>query len=192
MQSGTQRAMLPMSGTQIAELDAEAYAAAITGLAALLVDAVDSGASVNFLAGLDAERAAAWWAERTEAVADGEMVPFVARVGGRIVGVTLLLPSAKENSPHRAEIAKVLVHRSVRRQGIARRLLETVESAAAARGLTLLVLDTEAGSPAEQLYLACGWEVTGSVPGYALTADGRPTAATFMWKTIPSRPEDLA
>ena len=45
----------PAEQTDIAALDADGYAAAIPGLAALLIDAVEGGASVNFLAGVTAE-----------------------------------------------------------------------------------------------------------------------------------------
>ncbi|MEA2621700.1 MAG: hypothetical protein QOH61_610 [Chloroflexota bacterium] len=174
----------PPAPIEIVQLELATYTAAIPDLGALLVDAVESGAAVNFLAGLDFGRAAAWWAEREAAVAAGEMVPFVARQDGRVVGVTLLLPSGKENAPHRAEVAKVLVHRSARRQGVARRLLAAAEAGAVARGLSLLILDTEGGSDAERLYLSLGWQVTGSVPGYALNVGGQPRAATFMWKSL--------
>jgi GNAT superfamily N-acetyltransferase len=175
----------PGSNVEIEPLDETAYGAAVPELARLLVDTVDSGASVSFLAGLDEERAAAWWTDRTGLVASGEVVPYVARRGGRIVGVVLLILSTKENSPHRAEIAKVLVHRSERGRGIATALLATAEAGARARGRTLLVLDTVTGSPAERLYARLGWQAIGSIPGYALSVDGRPEAATFMWKELP-------
>ena len=57
----TDRAAAPAT---VRELDADAYAAAIPGLAALLVDAVDGGAGVSFLAGVTTDEAAAWWTER--------------------------------------------------------------------------------------------------------------------------------
>ena len=64
------------------------YEAAIPGLAILLVDAVDGGAAVNFLAGLDAPTAAAWWRERIAAVADGTIsaVRRTRRHAGRRIG----------------------------------------------------------------------------------------------------------
>ena len=168
----------------IETLDATTYAEAVPELARVLVDAVASGASVSFLAGLDEERAAAWWSDRAGLVAAGEIVPHVARQGGRIVGTVLLILSTKENSPHRAEIAKLLVHRSVRGRGIATALLAAAEAEAIARGRTLLVLDTVTGSPAERLYLGLGWRAVGSVPGFALDVDGTEEAATVMWKRL--------
>lgn len=168
----------------IEALDGATFEAAIPELARLLVDAVESGASVSFLAGLDEARAAAWWAKRSGPVAAGEIVPFVAREGGRIVGVVLLILSRIENSPHRAEIAKVLVQRSMRGRGIATRLLEAAEEGAIAQGRTLLVLDTVTGSAAERLYARLGWQTVGAIPGFALDVDGRPEPATFMFKEL--------
>lgn len=165
-------------------LDGTSFPTALGELAELLVDAVASGASVSFLAGLDRERARAWWADRADRVAAGEIRPVVGRIDGRIVGVVLLILSTTENAPFRAEIAKMLVHRSARRRGIATRLLTAAEALAVELGRTLLLLDTVTGSPAERLYSGLGWVRLGSVPGYALNVDGAPEAATFMWKDL--------
>ena len=169
---------------RIEALDEGGYREAVPALARLLVDAVESGAAVSFLAGLDEARAAAWWAGRAPAVADGSIVPYVARRQEGIVGVTLLILATTENAPHRAEIAKVIVASAARRSGIATRLLAAAEAGAVARGRTLLLLDTVTGGPAERLYARLGWRTTGSVPGYALDVWGRPEAATFMWKRL--------
>jgi GNAT superfamily N-acetyltransferase len=174
------------SGHRIETLDATAYRAAIPGLAALLVDAVAGGASVNFLAGLAAPEAAAWWEARGGAVADGEVTPFVAREpgGGRIVGITLLLRAGQPNGPHRAEIGKVLVHREARRLGLARALMTAAEEVAWADGRWLLHLDTQTGSDAEAMYRALGWQELGVMPWHSLSTDGVPTAATYFWKDL--------
>jgi GNAT superfamily N-acetyltransferase len=159
---------------------------AIPGLAALVVDAVRGGASLNFLADVTADTAAAWWERRRDVVGDGTATVFVARNGDTdtILGSTLLLRSTNANSPHRAEIGKVVVHRSVRRQGIARALMAAAEERARSDSRWLLVLDTVSGSPAEAFYRALGWHETGVVPNYALLPDGRPWPATFFWKDL--------
>ena len=172
------------TGATTEVLDGDGFRAAVPELATLLVDAVDSGASVSFLAGLDEPAAGAWWMAQAPRVETGELVPVVARLAGRIVGCVFLVPSTRANSPHRAEIVKMLVHRAARRQGIATRLLAAAEAEALARGRTLLVLDTVSGSPAERLYRRLGWQETGVVPGYALDVDGRPEAAVFLWKAL--------
>jgi GNAT superfamily N-acetyltransferase len=179
--------------TDITELDADGYAAAIPGLAALLVDAVEGGAAVNFLAGVTAEQARAWWAARVPQVADGTISAFVARWrgsgangadAGDIVGSTLLVRSRNQNSPHRAEIAKVIVHRSARRQGLGRALMAAAEARARADGRWLLMLDTEAASAAEAFYRSLGWQVLGTMPNHALSASGVLSPTTFFWKDL--------
>ena len=165
-------------------MSADEFAAAIPQLAELLVDAVDTGASVNFLAGVTAEQAVAWWSERTGQVANGTITAVVARQADRIIGCTLLIRSRNQNSPHRAEVAKVLVHSSVRRQGLGRALMEAIEATARADGRWLLILDTQADTPAEAFYRALGWQVLGTMPNHALSTDGVPAPTTYFWKDL--------
>jgi GNAT superfamily N-acetyltransferase len=158
--------------------------AAIPRLAALVVDAVEGGASVNFLAGVTIDQAAAWWTERTPLIGDGTITAFIARNGGDIVGSTLLVRSRNQNSPHRAEIAKVIVHRTCRRQGLGRRLMEAAESVARVDGRWMLILDTEAGSEADLFYRSLGWEPFGTMPNHAYRSDGVLAPTTFFWKDL--------
>jgi GNAT superfamily N-acetyltransferase len=176
--------MTEMETFRVGLLSAAEYEAAIPGLAALLVDAVDSGSSVNFLAGVDEATAAGWWRQRVEAVADGTISAFVAFDGERVVGSVLLIRSPNPNSPHRAEIAKVLTHRTARRRGVGRRLMSAAETTARAEGRWLLVLDTESGSAAEAFYRSLGWHEAGTIPDYALLTDGTPAPATWYWKDL--------
>ena len=172
------------AGIEILELDAEAFGRAIPRLVALSLDAVAGGASINFLADTDGERVRTWWDARTASVAAGLTSPFVAVLGDRIVGCTLLARSGNPNSPHRAEIGKVIVDRFVRRRGIATALMQAAEARAKADDRWMLVLDTVTGSPADALYRSLGWNETGVVPDYALSPDGQPEAATFFWKDL--------
>lgn len=174
----------PAPTATVRELDADAYEAAIPGLATLLVDAVDSGAGVSFLAGVTAEETAAWWAERIDLVRRGVISAFVAFDGDEVVGSTLLIRSTFPNSPHRAEIAKVLVRQTARRRGIARALMAAAEARARADGRWLLLLDTVTGSAAESLYRATGWQELGVMPNHAQDTHGTPTATTFFWKDL--------
>lgn len=165
-------------------LDPDAYEAAIPELAALVVDAVAGGASINFLSDVTLASAGAWWRARLDEIRDGTTTLFIARDGDRIVGSTLLMRSTNANSPHRAEIGKVIVHRTARRRGLARALMSAAEDHARAEGRWLLVLDTVTGSDADAMYRALGWHETGIVPDYALLPDGRPWPATFFWKDL--------
>ena len=168
----------------ILELDADAYAEAIPGLAALIVDAVAGGSSVNFLAGVTVDEAAAWWAVRTDQVAAGVITPFVAFRDAAVVGSVLLIRATGPNSPHRAEIGKVIVLRSERRQGLGAALMAAAEERAQADGRWLLMLDTETGSPAAALYEGLGWHRSGEIPNFALTTGGELTSTTYYWKDL--------
>jgi GNAT superfamily N-acetyltransferase len=150
----------------------------------LLVDAVEGGASVNFLAGVTIDQAATWWRDRTPLVADGTITVLVARQGSDVIGSTILIRSPNQNSPHRAEVGKVIVHRSARRLGIGRQLMEACESVARADGRWMLMLDTTEGSEAEAFYRALGWTAFGTMPNHALRADGVLAPTTFFWKDL--------
>lgn len=175
-------------------LEAATYVAAIPGLAALVRDAVAGGASVNFLADVTDEDARAWWAARIPDIADGTTTAFVARDDdGAILGSTLLMRSRNQNSPHRAEIGKVLVHQSARRRGLGRTLMTAAEDRARADGRWLLILDTEAGSAADTFYRSLGWQVLGTMPNHAYRSDGILAPTTYFWKDLraPVKPDDV-
>lgn len=168
----------------VVELDLGGYVVAIPELAKLVLDAVAGGSSISFLADVTTDQAAAWWEARTGDVAAGHISPFVALVDGRIVGCTLLMRSTNPNSPHRAEIGKVIVAQATRRRGIGRALMLAAEDRARRDGRWMLVLDTVAGSAADSFYRSLDWQVTGTVPDYALNTEGHPEAATFFWKDL--------
>lgn len=168
----------------IRALGAEEAAARAGELAALLADAVAHGASVNFMAGLTEAEAAAFWRGQIAGIAKGGRTLIVAERGGRIVGTAVLTPAWQPNAPHRAEISKMLVHSSMRRQGLGRRLLEAAEAAARAQGRTLLLLDTAGGSAGEALYRRCGWTEYGVVPGHSHVPAGGLESAVFFYKEL--------
>ncbi|MCL7679536.1 GNAT family N-acetyltransferase, partial [Klebsiella pneumoniae] len=86
---------------------------------------------------------------------------------GKAVGTAQLIVSQPENQPHRADVAKLLVHRRARRAGIAQALMQQLESEARKAGKTVLVLDTSTGSDAERFYSRHQWERVGVIPHYA-------------------------
>ena len=182
--SGPPEVSAPASPATCEELDPAAFASAIPALAEVLADAVDSGASVNFLKPFPVSAATAYWESRAGDVASGAVRPIVARVDGEIVGCALLVPSRKPNSPHRAAVEKVLVHRRVRRRGVGAALMRTVETVARADGRWLLLLDTTTGSDADRLYRRLGWIPFGEVPNHALTADAELSDTTYFFKDL--------
>jgi len=87
------------------------------------------------------------------------------------------------NQPHRAEIKKLLVHRSARGKGVGAELMQHAERVAKQLGRTLLVLDT-ASEEAERLYTRSGWQRLGTIPDYALWPVGTFCDATIFWKKL--------
>jgi GNAT superfamily N-acetyltransferase len=156
----------------------------LDGLAAVLEDCVAGGASVSYLAPFSHDDARAAFAGFAAEAVAGRRLVLAAFAGRRLVGTVQVVFAPQPNQPHRADIAKLLVHRSARRQGIAQLLMERAESEAHAEGRTLLVLDTVTGDAAERLYLRLGWTPVGVIPGYALHPDGRPCDTTVFWKRV--------
>lgn len=149
-------------------------------LAALLVDAVESGAAVSFVQPLPVARALQWWRDTT-AAAGARTVFLVARDAAGIVGTVQLQPAWAPNQPHRAEVVKLLVHRRAQRAGLGALLMQAIERAAREQGFRLLTLDARAGGPAERLYRRLGWTVVGTIPRFAVDADGRGLHATVVF-----------
>lgn len=168
----------------IENLDGAGADAAIPALTGILRDAVANGASVGFMASSTAADFEGFWAGIAEEVRAGRVLLFVARSAEGIVGTAQLHPVAKPNQPHRAEIAKVLVHSSARRQGIGEALMRAAEAAALALGRDLLVLDTDEAGAARRLYNRLGWIEIGTIPRYALMPDGRDCGSTFFYKAL--------
>lgn len=173
-----------MTEPLIRRLDAAAVEGRLGDLAAVLVDAVAHGASVNFMAGLTEAEAAAFWRRQLPGVAEGGTRLLVAEDGGRLVGTVLLTFAQQPNAPHRAEVGKMLVLSSARRRGLGRRLLAAAEDTARRAGRTLLMLDTETGSAGDMLYRSCGWVECGRVPDHSFRADGRLAETTLFLKAL--------
>ncbi|MBA2462383.1 MAG: GNAT family N-acetyltransferase [Actinobacteria bacterium] len=156
----------------------------LDALAGILVDCVEGGASVSYLAPFSLGQARAAFEAVAAEVEQGRRLLLAAFADRELVGTVQVVLALPPNQPHRGEIAKLLVHRSARRRGIAQLLMEAAEAAARAEGKTLLVLDTVTGDSAERLYERLGWTTVGVIPGYALYPDGRPCDTTVFWKSL--------
>jgi GNAT superfamily N-acetyltransferase len=163
-------------------VETDAVPAVATQLAAVLLDTIDGGAGVGWILPPTTEEAVAWWTDRLD---DPAAVTWIAREGERILGTITLVRAASRNSPHRAEVIKLMVHRDGRGRGIAPALMRALEQFAGAQGLTLLVLDTHTGSLAEGLYRRWGWQTAGVIPDFAVSPDGSLGATTVMFKRLP-------
>jgi GNAT superfamily N-acetyltransferase len=156
----------------------------IQGLSDVLIDCVEGGASVSFMLPMSRAKAEAYWRSMSASVARGERVALAAEdAAGTIVGTVMVILDQPENQPHRGDIAKMLVHRQVRRQGVGAALLAAAEHSALNAGKTLLVLDT-ASDDAERLYARQGWQRCGHIPDYALLPNGTPCATTIFFKFL--------
>jgi ribosomal protein S18 acetylase RimI-like enzyme len=153
-------------------------------LADVLVDCVEGGASVSFMAGFSKSDAASFFEKAHDGVTRGERILLAAFDGSSLVGTVQVITATPPNQPHRADIAKLLVRRSARGQGVAASLMEHAEAASRQAGKTLLVLDTVTGGHAEKLYVRLGWTKAGVIPNYALFPDGRPCDTTIFWKAL--------
>ena len=169
---------------EIRRLDAAGARSHLDGLAAVLHDCVDAGASVGYMAPFshdDAREAFDGFVAEVEA--DRRLL-LAAFLGHEFVGTVQVVYAVMPHQPHRADVAKLLVRRSARRRGVAQRLMEHAERETLAEGRTLLVLDTVTGDDAERLYARLGWTRVGEIPSYALYPDGRPCATTVFCKQL--------
>src|SRR5438128_5290502 len=158
--------------------------AQIHALAGVLIDCVEGGASVSFMHPLTRDRAVAFWRRVAQGVAAGERALLVAEDGQGLCGTVQLILDQPENQPHRADLAKMLVHRRARRQGLGTALMRAAEATARECGKTLLVLDAVTGGEAALLYERLGWQRVGDIPGYALMPQGELCSTTVFYHDL--------
>lgn len=157
---------------------------AMQDLCEVLSDCVNSGASVGFMLPFSPPDAVVFWENVAASVNKGETIHVAAEIDGRVVGTVQVGLATKANQPHRGDVMKLLVHRSARGLGLARKLMELAETEAVRCKRSLLVLDTATGSEAEAIYPRFGWERCGVIPDYALFPDGRFCSTTLFYKRI--------
>jgi len=156
----------------------------IDGLARVLIDCVEGGASVSFMHPLSRERAVTFWRRVARGVAAGERALLVAEDAQGLCGTVQLVFDLPENQPHRADLAKMLVHRRARRQGLGAALMRAAEATARDCDKTLLVLDAVTDGDAARLYERLGWTRVGDIPGYALMPRGGLCSTTVYYRNL--------
>jgi len=156
----------------------------IEALADVLIDCVEGGASVSFMQPLTRERAVAFWQRVARDVAANERALLIADDAEGVCGTVQLILDLPENQPHRADVAKMLVHRRARRQGLGAALMRAAEATARDCGRTLLVLDAVTGGDAARLYERLGWQRVGDIPGYALWPQGGLCSTTYYYREL--------
>ncbi|WP_324724350.1 GNAT family N-acetyltransferase [Lelliottia sp. JS-SCA-14] len=154
-------------------------------LAEILENCVNGGASVSFMLPLTREKSRQFWQGVAESVGRVERTVLACRdESGEFLGTVQLITDQPENQPHRADVAKLLVHEKARRRGVAMALMEALEAVAVEQGKKVLVLDTATGSGAETFYQRAGWQKVGEIPRYALMPDGEMTATSVFYKFL--------
>jgi GNAT superfamily N-acetyltransferase len=165
-------------------LDAAAVQRHRDALAAVLLDCVEGGASISYMAPFTAEEARVSFEAVEPELTAGTRILLAAFAGDDLVGTVQLVDAWPPNQQHRADVAKLLVRRAARKCGVGQLLMERLETEALGRGKTLLVLDTATGDPGERLYERLGWVKLGVIPNHAHYPDGRPSDTTFFWKDL--------
>ncbi|ELY3773571.1 GNAT family N-acetyltransferase [Cronobacter dublinensis] len=173
---------LPYSVRRLSAAEIPSY---LDSLCDVLMNCVEGGASVSFMLPFSPEKARAFWLNVAQSAARDERVVLAAlEEGGGVVGTVQLVLSQPENQPHRADVAKLLVHSRARRAGVAKALMETLEHEARKAGKTVLVLDTATGGDAERFYSRNQWQRVGEIPHYALMPDGATCSTTYFFKHL--------
>jgi GNAT superfamily N-acetyltransferase len=169
---------------EIAVLTAPVAESELEQLATVLADCVEGGARVNFMSPFPHTEALTFFRKVASSVASGDTVLLAARLDGKIVGTVQLGLDTPPNQRHRADVKKMLVHRSARGRGIGAALMAAVEAEASRRGRWLVVLDAVPGDSGYRLYVRSGWTPSGIIPDYALYPDGRLCDTAVLWKRL--------
>ena len=156
----------------------------IEQLVDLLIDAVESGASIGFMPPILRAEAFSYWKDVIAGMRAGRRVLLVAMDGEVIQGSVQLDLEPRANGNHRAEAIKLCVHRRARRRGLATSLMLELESTARRLGRTLLLMDTRKGGEAEKMCESLGYTRYGEVPKYARSGDGRLDASVFYYHQL--------
>jgi acetyltransferase len=165
-------------------LQADYAAKWVPQLVELLQDAVDSGASVGFLAPLSDPDARQYWTKVFSEVPEQSRIVLAAVQQDQVVGSVQLALGTIPNALHRAEVQKLLALRSHRRRGIGQALMRAVEEAARQEGRHLLVLDTRLGDDAERLYNRMGYLRAGVIPQLARSSTGTLDATVIFFRDL--------
>lgn len=158
--------------------------AQVEALADVLIDCVEGGASVGFMLPLTRDRAVAFWRRVAADVAAGRRALMIAEDAQGICGTVQLTFDLPENQPHRADLAKMQVHRRARRQGLGAALMHAAEDTARECGKTVLVLDAVTDGDAARLYERLGWVRVGDIPNYALFPEGGFCSTTYFYRDL--------
>lgn len=157
---------------KIREITAPPSLELFSELVELLQDSVGGGAAIGWTEPPGTKEARNYWTQVLEAVGRGERMLCVATDNHVCAGAIQLAVAPRPSARHRGEVQKLMVHSQFRRKGVGKALLAALEAAAAAKGISLLVLDVRSGDAAEQLCRRAGYQLVGSIPGFVRSAKG--------------------
>ena len=156
----------------------------IQALSALLIQCVDDGASIGFLPPLATAQASQYWQQVNTEIINNEKVLIIANNEQSIVGCVQLSLCNKANAQHRVEVEKLMVSPDARKQGIAKVLMNTLEAQARLYQRSLIILDTREGDAASYLYKKLDYREAGTIPNFAINAEGGIDATVFFYKQL--------
>ncbi|WP_170336284.1 GNAT family N-acetyltransferase [Ruegeria arenilitoris] len=170
----------------ISRLNVNDFDDALDDLTDILHACVQDGASIGFIHPFTPDQARAYWQNRVRPdLKTGALDLFISSDNRRILGTVQLIPAAMPNQPHRADVAKLLVHPKARRKGLGRALMGALQGRAAQLGRTLLVLDTRSTDPSRTLYQSMGFKIAGEIPNYCRNPfENRLEPTTYMFKDL--------
>lgn len=177
----------------IVQVTAETLPLYRQALATLMIDAVKNNMTSAFQRSQgmqqyqDAER---YFHSLRNQMARHELLLWIAVLESVVVGSVQLNICQRPDGQNRAEVLQLLVHSSAQREGIGRRLMQTLEHKAESYQRGLLYLDVIAGSAAENFYRAHGYHYLGELPDYALCADGHPHPGAIYYKRLRTSPAE--
>jgi ribosomal protein S18 acetylase RimI-like enzyme len=169
---------------EVRALDPQEIPALESRLGEILSACVEGGASVSFMRPFPPSHGEAFYQGLRDDFQTRKRLLIAAFVGGQLQGSVQLVLSLPPNQPHRAEVAKLLVHPEARGQGLAAQLMQRLESEAKQRNKSLLVLDTVPGQPADRLYRRLGYTALGEIPNFALLPGGVPCPTVVFYKQL--------
>ena len=150
----------------------------------LLIDSIESGASVGFLTPIDEQEIKSYWSSVETELASGLRKLFLAYDDGSVIGAVQLSLCSKPNGSHRGEVEKLMVHTDARGKGVSKKLMSLMEAVASEVGLSLLVLDTRVGDVASSLYRSIGYTEVGQIPQFARSSTGKLEGTVYFFKIL--------
>lgn len=150
----------------------------------LLINSVNNGASVGFIAPLAQDEARQYWLQVDSDLQQGKRLLLAQFIADKLAGAIQLSLCPKANGRHRAEVEKLMVHTDFRQRGIAKQLLIYAEKIALDNQRTLLVLDTRTGDVSSHLYRRQGYIEVGQIPSYVCNSENKFESTTYFYKQL--------